>query len=205
MLPSIAIILIAFIWLLIETDFMTIRLPYGKTSNKTLLLPEPIAEVKQSPILLIAEICERTRLQKEWSDLSSGTRYRNSDTWVYGTGYNTRRQTSYQSMTIGNQTVTLNATLPNLYELIAEVNKVVTEKPRKPTITKRDMVYTNSSDTRFNAYKEPLCGKDWLEAHYKDVIPEPTIELSIDGKTLSVNGNYKKGLIKEWVKANKGV
>lgn len=32
---------------------------------------------------------------------------------------------------------------------------------------------------------------------------EPTIELRVSDKTLSVNGNYRKGLIKEFVKANK--
>lgn len=42
---------------------------------------------------------------------------------------------------------------------------------------------------------EPLCGKEWLEAHANDVIPEPLIEIFIDGKSISVNGNYKQGMI----------
>jgi hypothetical protein len=44
-------------------------------------------------------------------------------------------------------------------------------------------------------YNDCLPGKKWLEAHKHDEYPEPTIELSIDGKSLSVNGNYKKGVI----------
>lgn len=48
-----------------------------------------------------------------------------------------------------------------------------------------------------------LCGKEWLEAHYQDVIPEPTMELIVNGKELHINGNYKTGLIKEFCKTNK--
>lgn len=44
-------------------------------------------------------------------------------------------------------------------------------------------------------YYDCLPGKDWLKAHSKDVTPDPTIEIAIDGKSLSVNGNYKSGMI----------
>ncbi len=177
-------------------------------------------------IPLLPETCELTRLQKE----ASNTRYRNS--WVYGTGYNTRRPDSYQVMTIGSHTVTINATTPKLYELIAETDKAQNEKPRKVN-HKQAPLHGFVEDVRTGSHKEHiicdyevngkhpefdrivvdyktifhdcLCGKAWLEAHYKDIIPEPTIEISIDGKSLSVNGNYKKGLIKEFIKVNKGV
>ncbi len=50
MVASIIMISLAFIWLGIETDFMRVRLPYGKaTANKTLLLPAS----KTTPVLLL--------------------------------------------------------------------------------------------------------------------------------------------------------
>lgn len=44
-------------------------------------------------------------------------------------------------------------------------------------------------------YDDCLCGKEWLETHANDVMPEPLIEIFIDGKSISVNGNYKQGMI----------
>lgn len=49
-------------------------------------------------------------------------------------------------------------------------------------------------------FHDCLPGKEWLKDHYKDEYPEATIELAIDGKTLSVNGDYKKGMIREFMK-----
>ncbi len=50
-------------------------------------------------------------------------------------------------------------------------------------------------------FNDCLPGKDWLAAHYQDVIPEPTIELLVDGEVkATINGNYKKGVIKDLVK-----
>jgi hypothetical protein len=42
-----SIILIAFVWLLNETDYLLVRLPVGAVVNKTLSLPAP------EPILLL--------------------------------------------------------------------------------------------------------------------------------------------------------
>jgi len=51
------------------------------------------------------------------------------------------------------------------------------------------------------AFHDCLPGKEWLKEHYRDVIPEPTIEITVDGgKSFSVNGNYKQGVIKGFMK-----
>ena len=51
-------------------------------------------------------------------------------------------------------------------------------------------------------YSDCLPGKTWLKAHQNDLQDfEPTIDISVDGKTLSVNGNYKRGLIRDFVKS----
>ena len=45
---------------------------------------------------------------------------------------------------------------------------------------------------------EPLCGWEWYKAHYDREYPEPVIEIAFDDKPLiTVNGNYKRGLIKD--------
>ncbi len=63
--------------------------------------------------------------------------------------------------------------------------------------------YHQTIEDYVTKYRDCLPGKAWLKKHANDVLPEPTIELTIDGKSLSVNGNYKKGVIKEFVKANR--
>ena len=51
-------------------------------------------------------------------------------------------------------------------------------------------------------YHDCLVSKEWLREH-EHTIPEPVIEIKVSGKTLSVNGNYKPGIIKEFVRSNK--
>jgi len=63
----------------------------------------------------------------------------------------------------------------------------------------RHYSFTDDYRTVFN---DCLPGKDWVKKHYQDEYPEPTIEISYNGKPLiSLNGNYKKGTIKQAVKA----
>jgi hypothetical protein len=223
MIPSIIAIELAFYWLLRETNYLRVRLPYGKsisrgieTPSGSLPLPEPITSpaIASPPILLLTEQCSLTKIHEILG--------KSARSYGYHGGYNVTDKTSYQTMTIGNQTVTLNATLPNLYELIAECSKVQTEKPRKPSVKPCQLamdafigqvrVGSHSETREFRGHKysalvddytthfhDCLPGKDWLEAHYKDEYPEPTIELAVDGKTLSLNGNFKKGMIKEFM------
>ena len=51
-------------------------------------------------------------------------------------------------------------------------------------------------------FDDCLCGKEWLKAHYQDVIPEPTIDLIVNGKETHFNGNFKTGCIKEFCVLN---
>ncbi len=228
MIATIIIVSLALVWLLVETDFMHVRLPCGAVSKSvittsTLELKTKPLEIPRNdiipPILLLPEVCQLTKIQREFAD----TKYR--DSWRYGTSYNIIRQDSYQQMIIGNQTITLNATSPNLYELIAEVSKVQTEKPRKPsyrpcrlpedafietirtgshnefheTTPKHGYNVTVSDFTTH--YHDCLPGKKWLKAHINDHKEfEPTIELMVSGKTLTINGNYKTGMIKQAMK-----
>lgn len=49
MIPAILVILSAFIWLLIETDYMRVRLPMGKVADKNLPQTENIPVLPYKP------------------------------------------------------------------------------------------------------------------------------------------------------------
>jgi hypothetical protein len=55
--------------------------------------------------------------------------------------------------------------------------------------------YHRTIDDFETIYHDCLVSKTWLKEHEHFEYPEPSIDITIDGKTLPVNGNYKKGLI----------
>mgnify|MGYP001564389877 FL=1 len=188
---------IAFLWLGKETNWLTLRLPCGALGHATGGL-EPLAGSKPLPApilpLLLPEVCSITRIYDVLGKHAYNTR------WGPG-GYNTKEKPSYQQMNIGGSTITLKATLPDLYKRIEELEKAA--DGNKQIKGSKSMVFSKGlrgSTCAFDTTRQPLCGKAWLKKHYKDVVPEPTIEIIIDGKTLSVNGDYKKGVIKDFMK-----
>lgn len=48
-------------------------------------------------------------------------------------------------------------------------------------------------------YHDCLVSKEWLKEHENFEYPEPTIDIQINDKSLHVNGNYKKGLIGDFL------
>ena len=76
--------------------------------------------------------------------------------------------------------------------LLREVVKA--QKPSKPPALRfRNEITTTPEDL--------LSGSDWGKKHANDIIPEPTIELIIDGKSIkTINGDYRRGLIKSTLK-----
>lgn len=48
-------------------------------------------------------------------------------------------------------------------------------------------------------YHDCLPGKEWLKTHENDDYPEPEIEITVDGKIVSFNGNYQPKLIKDFM------
>lgn len=176
---------------------------------------------KPEIVYLLPQVCELTKLQAKFKD----THY----SWRYGTSYNDKRRESYQSMTVSGYNITVNATSAKLHDVIAEAQKIANGKARKvsfkpyplSSFIETVMIGSHQEPDSWIAndgkeyhstrtitdyttnFRDCLCGKEWLEAHYKDEYPEPTIELSVDGKILSLNGNYKAGKIKEFIKANR--
>jgi hypothetical protein len=211
MLWTLVVFLLCFMWMLVETDFLMVRLPCGKckTEAQILMLTTIVNEIMALPERkLLPQFCERTLYDK-------------SQTGFHRTQYNRSKQ-SLQQMTIGKATFRLNPTLSNLYELIREVEKVQSEKHKPHQVTMSFPVATLVEDVRIGSHTETnkwtddagkkhkfnnividhkivfhdcLCGKEWLEAHYKDEYPEPTIDLEVGDKEFHVNGNFKTGLI----------
>ena len=230
MILSLIIITIAYYWLLRETDFLRCNLTGDNSiavqcnehrkhtpqiepcKVKTCSYPVP------EPIKLLAEMCEQTRFMNEFKDGKYKPSWNN-----YGWN-DPRSHESYQTMIIGGHSLTLNATNPKLYEMMADFQKLADNKPRKTTAKTAPLpnfirdVRTGSHtewiettpkhgyhrivEEHETMFDDCLCGKEWLKAHYQDVIPEPTIDLVVNGKETHFNGNFKTGCVHEFMVVN---
>lgn len=158
-------------------------------------------------MLLLTEQCKRTEVQ---SIIGKQRYYPNGHDW----------KTSYQSMTFGKQTITLNAELPNLHEVIKEVGKAQADKVRKDTlkiapmpalmqdavsrhnevvIDERGIHFNRDVEDYYKIYHDNLAGKDWLEANHDKTYDSPTIEITVNEDSFHANGDFKPGMIKDFM------
>ena len=212
MIISLLAILTAFYWLLRETDYLRIRLPVGKSAVKQ---TEVTAETKpdnpyywmppelRETQMILCHNC-RVKCDKEnrwigWK-VSARTIKFHGSTLNLAEGCNIKRAKLLKAMAREVKRKTYTLTLTPLPAFV-ETERIGSHQEWIETTPKHGFHRTVEEYT--TNFKPCLCGKDWLEAHYKDEYPEPTIELSVNGKTLSLNGNYKTGVIKAFCKANK--
>jgi hypothetical protein len=222
MLISILLIAIAFTWLIIETHFLTIQLEaftpcqilFNRDSDS--VLSPVVLDTDTEPITAIVEhkkplLLEATcSLTKQYEAIKPYKRMSLTNPY----------KISSQTMQYGIYTIRINPWLPNLYDMLDEINKTIDSKFKPasykigqltfPTLTKQ--IKTGTKEIECGSYKgkpryktidvfetvyrkDLLVSGEWLELHSKDVIPEATMELLIDDKTLHVNGNYKANLI----------
>jgi hypothetical protein len=189
MILSTIILALGFSWLMVETDWLRIRLPYGSIpeENHDHIKRHPRIELgriinasypKPETIKLLAEFCYVTKLEHEL-------------TRKYFRSFATGRD-SYQTMSIGGNLLTVNSHNPKLYDVIAEAVKIADSKDRKPALKLAPINWFN-----------PLCGKEWYNEHMNDHKDfEPTIELTVNEKSISFNGNYKTGKIHDFCVLN---
>ena len=201
MILSIIAILSAMVWLAIETKGLTVNLAYVKPApvqcieqHKHSPILEPCRIVnapypKPEPIKLISQYCGFTELQRKI--IKEKWRVDADNPYHYNT-YAWQISASYQQMNIGGHSISLLATSSKLYDTIAEFQRIVDGKDRKPVLKFAPI-------NNFN----PLCGKEWYNEHYQDVMPEQFIELKVNDKSISFDGDFKTGKIKEFIKANK--
>ena len=171
---------------------------------------------------LLTERCSLTHEQEV-----IGKCWRDSDWYRRDDNASWRLHESCQQVTIAGVKVNLMARNPNLYKTWAEIVRASESKPRQPLIVTAplpnfiDEIRIGSHQEwheGFNGhkgfhsivvdyrkvYRDCLVPKAWLEKHaqdHRDYIP--TIEIEVNGETLSVNGNYKAGMIKEFVSKHK--
>ena len=208
-------------WLCHETEFLHVRLPVGKTTRHDFIniyegaMPEFKPVVVRSTYLLPVKCSLTERIAFE-------------DEHRVGHYSLDKCKPSYQQMLIGNNTVTLSATLPKLYEYIKEAQKAQTIKPHDglavapynqiPMFIEKirtgshvepdpetDADGTTITYGRYvtdykTVYHDCLVPKEWLMEHEHDLDDfHPTIDISVNGQTLNVNGNYEKNLIKSFM------
>ncbi len=220
MIPSIIAIGLAFYWLLIETDYMRVRLPYGKDRPRY-GVGRTLAGWEQY------EKDHAKELAKEREEYAKRQAHIKAHTCPICRTLDESRLIETKTIIVGNSTANITACptcLAKIHKDIVTSQKGITRQPvikttQLPLFVEQVRVgshrewiettpkhgYHNTVTEYKTVFSDCLPGKEWLKAHYKDEYPEPTIELNIDGKTLSLNGNFKKGMIKEFVKSNKGV
>ncbi len=210
MIPTLIIIALALVWLLIETDYMRVKLPVGKELprygvGRTMAQWEEYNKAHEK------------ELEKERKEYTERQAVIKSHTCPLCRTTNDNLLIETKTIIAGNSTCHITGCLNCLEKYSKEITKAQTEKPQKQSYGKaqpllfitqehigshkqeigmrggrRHYEYVDDYKTVFH---DCLTGKEWLEAHYKDEYPEPMIELSVDGKNLSVNGDYKKGMI----------
>jgi hypothetical protein len=115
-------------------------------------------------------------------------------------------------MNIGGNLLTVNSHNPKLYDVIAEAAKIADGKTRTESFTKLrqtkepmtcEMIYNPDSGNDEPRYESNcLFPIEWLKLHVDDVIPEPTIDLVVNGKETHFNGNYRTGCVHEFMVVN---
>lgn len=173
MIVCMIIVILAFVWLGLETRWFTVRLLTGKIPSKQ----EPVQDEKTAPYFWRTD---KTNMQICYHCPNGKSCGKNKDRWA---GWN------IPAKTIKAYGYTMN------FETGCNVlrAKMLHDVVNAQRITKQRLM--NVPEISSHVFMQPLCGDKWLKEHEHFEIPEPTIEISIDGKTLPVNGNYKKGLI----------
>lgn len=230
-------ILLAFIWLGLETHWLTVRLPCGSLqcdstgiealegikllapAKQPLLLCAPIKKIDfdtpywwQSPEMKIFHLtlCQndyRCPYRKKCKDTERWTGWKLPAKTIkaWGTtmnlaeGCNIKRALFLKAMA---REVNRKSSTPAQTPVPLFITQERTGSEKVQHGTRGGRRYYQHDDTYETVYHDCLVSKAWLKKHSKDVIPEPTMEVIVNGKTLSVNGNYKKGVVKEFIKVN---
>ncbi len=225
MIATLAIISIAFYWLLRETDYMRVRLPMGKgVVVKTLPLPESITEVKHNLTdtpyywmtpeqkerhLMICHNrrcpdkskCQKTERWTSWK-LPAKTIKAFGSTLNLAEGCNIQRSFLLQDITreYKRKPVSYKPCQLSMNAFVESISVGSHQEWHEAIGGYKGSKgwHTTVSDYK-TVFHDCLPGKEWLEAHYKDEYPEPSIDISCNGKSISLNGNFKKGMIAEFM------
>lgn len=219
----ILVLTLAFGYLLYETDFMRVRLPRFEALEseskgiKTALnsnAPSPdmpyywmTPEQKEQHLILCRNCHNNCKHDKErWTawKLPAQTINAFGSTLALNAGCNIHRANLLKDIVREHKKKTVSIKTVSLPSFVKQVRTGSHwEKERWTDYAGKKHEFNRIVEDSKTVFDDCLPGKDWLKKHCQDEYPEPTMEVSANGKTLSLNGDYKKGMIKEFVKANK--
>lgn len=220
MLATIIIISLAFTWLGFESDWFTVRLPVGKNKslkdNWTPYYKELLARDNRprSAGRTIAEwdkyeIEHANELAQERKEQAGRDAYYKAHTCPICKNAGATVIVETKTIVAGNSTCHVTGCPDCIAKYTKDIensqNGKIRETIFKPcqlpldafikTIRVGSHGYHRTADDYETVYHDCLVSKEWLKEHEHFEMPEPTIEITINDKTLPVNGNYKKGLI----------
>lgn len=182
MIVSIAWIVLCFVWLLIESDWLRVRLPVGN-------LP-----VKRNGRWQFGRFGDDCVMMRDRCYAEKCRECRKGDR-IFAWRIPARTVKLYGSV------ITFKAGC-NLYraKLLKDIIREHKRKTSRPASRPLPLLFIARTDGKI-VCDDCLPGKKWVKAHYKDKYPESTMELRVDGKmALSLNGDYKKGMIQTALK-----
>ncbi len=219
MIATLMIVAIAYYWMLRETDYLRVRLLVGAEKPRY-GIGRTIAQWDEH------NKAHAKELEKERGEYAERQAVIKSHTCPICRKHDNALLVETKTFTYGNSTSHLTGCPDCLDKFRLEIEKSQTAKPRQPifkpcqlpmdafveqvkTGSHNDWIETDDKGHGYHrlvvdyktVFHDCLVSKSWLEAHYKDEYPEPTIEVSIDGKSISLNGNFKKGMIREFIRA----
>lgn len=197
MLLSIALVLIAFLWLLWETNDLSVNLA-GKPKSKTLLLSAaPIILALPAPKVQFDAIERpyswKTAEQKEnclmlcqnnWN-CTYRNKCRKVERW---TGW----KISARKLSVFGSTLNLNAQCNYARAFLLRDMAQAQKAKIKHTIV------APYKENITLAFGNGLFG-DWMKQHENDVLPEQSIDISVGEKSINVNGNYEPKMIEKFM------
>lgn len=195
MLVSIACILIALLWLLIETKDLRINLMPKFPDNSVKLLPAgqrilqlPAGRIIDTSIPYYwtnAEQREDHFILCQSQNCTCKSKCNKSERWI---GWKLPDRTLKVFGSTLNLKAQCNIQRAMLLRDLADAQKVRV----------KHIISAPCKNNQANLFQKWIDKHDFTEANEY----EPTIDISVGEKTISINGNYKPGMIKTFVRSN---
>lgn len=232
MIVCMIIVILAFVWLGLETRWFTVQLLTGKfnpviTDNWTPYYKELLESFKdnrpRSAARTIAEWDKynkehATEIELEQAEYARKQAERARHTCNICKKHDDLLVTETKTIVAGNSTCHVTGCPDCIAKYTKDIeNAQIIRQPviknvkpvQPPLFITRERVgshreyhetspkhgYHTTVEDFETVYHSCLVPKEWLKEHEHFEMSEPTIDITIDDKTLPVNGNYKKGLI----------
>ena len=212
MLGMILIVSLAFVWLGYETEWLRIRLIYGARAPQNEQPKRQWQFLKYGDdALMLCQNCNLSSQLHSWRTCkkseSRWTAWRLPAKTITAFGYTINLQAgcnicraNFLRDVVKAQTAKVKPSQPPKQPPLFIEQVTVGSHREWIETTPKHGYHTTVVDTK-TVYHDCLAPKSWLKEHEHDNYPEPTMELIVDGKaTANINGDYKRGMIKDALK-----